>query len=103
MARNSSHATSVWFVGAPRNSLWIIVKKSSNVWEWAACLCQNSPKEIHHSVSLPVSLATNLAITWAIVEFGTWSSRVHHKYMSKKFSCHLEGGASSIVNNALNM
>ena len=31
---------------------------------------------------------------WMIVV----ASTVHHEYMSKNFSCHLEGGASSMMN-----
>ena len=34
----------------------------------------------------------------AIVEFGAWSSVVHHEYILKISSCHLEGGALSMVN-----
>ena len=74
------------------------MKKSSNVWQWDAYLFRNSPKLIHHSLILLVSLATNLAITWATVEFGAWSSAVHHENMLKNSSCHLEGGILSMVN-----
>jgi len=53
---------------------------------------------IHYSLNLPVTLATNLGMIWAIVAFRAWSLAMHHEYMLKISSCHLEGGELSMVN-----